>query len=149
MAVVNLLEAEGPILARLKQMIPPTAGLRIGSIATFGGNVDPTKIVPAAWVQPGDGKITNTRGGGVAAVEAQQWIVHLMVGLIPDKQFDDLTFEEPGRLLAQIYTALVGWSPGVGLGALRPAGRPIPLIDRSGGWADLPIAFECDVLLRT
>lgn len=150
MAVINLLALEAPILERLKLQLAHL-DVNIASIATFAGRMEITEKMPALWVQPGDAKRADARGGATATatVDVQQWVVFHLFQLLPDKKFQDTTFADPGTVLAAVYTALVGWSPGVGMGPMRYLQRPQPQIQRGQGIAEIPIVFECDVLLRT
>lgn len=149
MALVNLLAAEPLIITRLRTELSAIAGLKVGSIATFVGAFEPGAHLPALWVQPGESKKADVRGGGVATIDAQQWILHHFFKLVADKVDYDSTFVAAGTTLASAYKALVGWSPGPGIGPMRYSGRPVPVIDREKGYADLLIAFECDAVLRT
>ncbi len=147
MTTLNLLAAEPLIIARLESQLANITGLKVGSIATFVGLFEPAAHLPSLWVQPGEAKRGDARGG--ATVDVQQWIVHHFFKLVADKTGYDSTFVAAGTTLARAYAALAGWSPGAGLGPMRYSGRPTPIIDREKGYADILVAYEVDFILRT
>jgi hypothetical protein len=114
----------------------------IGSVASFAGALDPTRIVPLIWVQPAEGEAVDNRGQGRAALDLQRWTVFVATAAVPDKLYADASFQEAGELMGQVLTALIGWRPEQpGYSAFRYAGRPPPAIEL--GWAAFPITFEC------
>lgn len=147
MTTINMLAAEPLIIERLRVQLADITELKIGSIASFVGVFEPSAHLPALWVQPGEAKRGDTRGGG-AALDVQQWVMHHFFKMVADKATYDATFVEAGTILARAYQALAGWSPGPGMGPLRYSGRPQPVIDRDKGFADILVAYDVDVVLR-
>lgn len=147
MPLTNLLAAEPLILTRLSTELADITGLKVGSVATFVGAIEPSAHLPALWVQPGEAKRGDARG--MATVDVQQWVIFHAFALVADKVDYDTTFEAAGATLARAYVALAGWSPGAGMSPMRYAGRPMPDIRRGEGLAIIPIVFEVDFVLRT
>lgn len=143
---MNLLEAEIPIIERLKLRLAAQPDVLVASVATIAGAVDPTTLVPCVYVQPGAAKSPDEKGNGRATLDAQQWTAYVMVKAVPDKRFQEATFQEAGLLLGSVYQALVGWAPAVGFKPFTYGERPLPVIDR--GIAVFPITFECVGVLR-
>lgn len=138
----NLLALEPAILARLREQI---TDIEIGSTAALAGALDITKLCPFIFVAPDESDVGDTRQGRVS-IEEQVWIVTLVAATIPDKRLKDVTYQEAGEGLGQIYLALRGWTPAAGFKPMEYAGRPKPHHDL--GWSAFPMAFRCGAILR-
>lgn len=141
---VNLLAAESPIIARLKDQITDS-GISIGSAASIVGSVDVTQFCPGIFVQPGESEPTDSSDDAAATVESQTWDIVVIAAAVPDKSALTKNYQTVGLLLGEVYAALAGYSPGAGMQPLRYAGRPEP-VNRLG-WVEFPIRFTCDAVL--
>lgn len=141
---MNPLQAETTILARLREQI---TDVDIASVASLSGQIDLTARLPLLILQPGDSAPKDTAGSGRASLELQLWEVYLAAAAVPDKRFLDANLQDAGAILGRVYEALVGWTAFTGYTPLEYHARPKPRL--MPGWAELPIVFRCNALLRT
>jgi hypothetical protein len=139
--VIDLLDAEPLILARLVAQVTGVTGLNVTSSASIVDTLPDALMpkLPLLVVQPGAGEVTAYAGNGQAAAENGEWIVVAVVKLIPDPVALDVTYQSTaGVLIGKTLEALAGWAP-AGYRPFRYAGRDEPVF--SPGYVEFALRF--------
>jgi len=140
--VIDLLDAEQPIIDRLKAQVTGITGLTVASTASIVGSLPDALMhkLPALLVQPGAGTVAAYAGNGQAAAEDGEWIVVAVVKLIPDVVNLSKTYQAAaGALIGKTLEALAGWAP-------SPNYRPMKYVSRDEpefwpGYVEFPLHF--------
>ena len=84
--MIDLLDAEQPIVDRLKAQVTGVTNLNVTSSASIVDMLADALMpkLPMLALQPGAGEVTAYAGNGQAAAETGEWIVVAVVKLIPD-----------------------------------------------------------------
>jgi hypothetical protein len=140
----GIFDAERPIIERIRSQIP--AFKTVDSSSLIAASTSFTGLLPAAFVEPGDGSTDSLEGYG--EIQGRQtWAVLVVVPHYKKEAGDTSAARLAGPLALAVIRALQGWSPGDGFEPMLFTGHMDPV--SSVGWALFELRFTLGVSLTT
>jgi len=107
--IADWLEAEEPIIARLRDKVPGARTV-IGMSEFSRAHIE--QNAPAVVVMYDGDRLPDSAGEGQAVLAAQRWVVIVGVRNVRDAAAGGAARREAGPLLTAVIKALSGWAPG-------------------------------------
>jgi hypothetical protein len=141
MTTENFLEAEGAIIARIRDNVPELAAC--GSYLTLTSLGHSALSFPSAWVGFGGYQLDGAPLAGGAVQQIRQvWNVTLIVKAEEDVGDGALVRSTAGELITQILKLLMGWKPGDRFRPLELVNAPDPDYGDGVGLFHFSFAFS-------